>query len=284
MNELKQKDKISYEPELHRDAYRRGARRQTKGNLTLAIVVIILAAVVLVGILFVYKVFFGTDDLLKKNVDKPIENVGTVSENVSSQNRDSVDLGGFEDAIKGKKVFNENFLVQKSAGSGFVFENGILNYKIKDMDADGEDEMFTVKILDDGSIEMSVYEKEDNVCRRNGYYLFFENIFENESDFQSDIYLTNSGEKNYIFKESFSKDMWEVTVLEYDENGIKFTENIAVKDSNYTDEISKKLEKYSLKYSGKDYSDSQNSILNAKTQDFVCGFDKKDNTVNVTVR
>lgn len=105
---------------------------------------------------------------------------------------------------------------------------------------------------------------------------------ENETDFFAGMYISEKDENKYICMEYFSDDKWELTVFAYDKNNIIRTDNILVKDNLYTDDIYEKIEKYGIKYCGKDY-DETGVILNAKTEKNLCGFVKKNSTVEVNI-
>lgn len=257
--EKKQNDEYSYS----REVYRRGARNETKGNFTLAVVVVLLAAVVVFGIFFAVKVFFSTEDLLGNKAAKKDEKQSMFYTDTD----ENLPQSG-------------SFSVKCDENKKFVFENKVLNFAECDIDSDGEMEKVSVGILKDGSIDISVYEMSESGYVRNGYYMFSENIFENEDDFKNDIYITESGEKTFICAEYFSDKKWDLTVFEYEGEKITLSNIVTVKNGNYPDDIYDKLEKYSVKYCGKDYTDS---VLNSKTGTLLCAFVKKGETVSCDI-
>lgn len=251
-----------------RAAYRRGARDKIKGNFALTVVLLLFAALLIGGIIFVINAFVnGTA-------------VNTKTE-TTAESRVSSRSAGFDSVISQYEILSNDTAVKEISGKKAVFNDGILSCLKRDLDGDGAVELFMINVHGENIIEMSVYENRDGECVREGYYVFTSDIFDISDEARSEIYIS---EKQYICIEKYDKDgKWEAEILEYD-GGLSRAYKTRVTDGDYEGEKDE-LEEYGLSLCGEDYEDEDELSLNGGEGEniLLCAFDTDGKKLEISI-
>lgn len=254
--EGKEEGKSEFE-NFQRGTYRRGARRRTKGNFTLFLVVALLAVIVITGIVFVIKTFM------------PVSTNIPANKNISEQNTEKnssetvKNKEGFESVIDKYAVLSKETILKNSDGDEFVLEKGILNYCQSDLDSDGKNELFMITADNNLLPELSVYENDDGQVRRNAYYVYAGNLLEKDENSKSEIYILKNSDKVYLYIEKYCFDSadWTLEILSYSD-GFELIEKYDNSDLGNAS-----LKEYGLMYSGSDYSEATALKMNGDIED-----------------
>ncbi len=254
--------------DFYRGAYRRGARRKTKGTASLVITIILLSVIVLVGLLFVVGTFVPVD-LIKM----PVKNFNTVkSENVQSK---ADNAKGFTAVTDKFEILTPETLLADS--EEFLFADGIISYSVIDLNQDGEDELLMISSDAYSMPLISVFENQEGEIKRNAYYSYTGALVEKNENAKSEIYISNADGKSYLCIEKYCMDdfSWQIEVLSYDgilERVLKYS----LKESEELSEDEKtELSNCMIGYTSSDYSEGSELKMNGDTEGkiLLCSFE-----------
>ncbi len=250
-----------------RGLYRRGARGRAKGNFALVVLVIILVLVVALGIFAAVRIFTAPD------LDGASKGAGADKVAVSANKEASA---GFSDAINGRKILTNEDIIKSTEEGQVLFEAGVFGYLERDLDRDNENELLLSCIEEDGSIDISVYEKEESSVRRNAYFALTEDIFDLSKDSKSEIYIAEKDGKNYICFERYEYDggAWTLKVYKYDD-GFK----------SVFKEGETEVSEFGLSYTSSDYGEADELKMNGDTEccTLLSTFEIKDGKLELNI-
>lgn len=182
------------------DVYRRGARKKTKGTLSLALFVVVLLLVVAAGVMFVFKIFLKPEDVTHQP-----ESSNIVSTEISS------DAPSFEKYLS-------QFEKAKSGIDITASQPSLISSLEKDFDGDKENELLTICFSDKSDLRLEIIENRTSSVARSGVYIFAEEPDSVEFNvFLADEYICVESVKDGKFSAKFfNYDEVEGLCLEFD--------------------------------------------------------------------
>ncbi len=184
--------------------YRRGARRKTRGTLSLVLFVVFLLCVVIVGIVFVVRIFIKPEPIIDSSRDEVVQ---TIAEK-KNEEKPQTDMMVVDDLF----IEHLNSLKKLDAGANIGDEDicGVIYSYEDDFDRDGETELLVVGLTSGKYLNLEFFEKENEQVKRKGMYLFDGEI--DNSDFN--IFNVDS----YICLECINDDEVVSRFLKYEKD------------------------------------------------------------------